>query len=96
MDSYDESIPDASLTRYQLLDRYWKKPLLASFSAAKSNGPMATVDMVPAVPVIKIEVDMGEGKAPEGLNVSKHAVKKLSYEEVKRLAKEMRTRNAGW
>jgi len=95
MDSDVESIPDGSLTRNQLLDRYRKKPLLARFSGTKSNGPMATVDVVLAVPVFKMEVDRGEGKAPEGLNVSKHAVKKLSYEEVKRVVKEIRTGNAG-
>ena len=95
MDSDDESIPDGSLTRDQLLDRYRKKPLLTSFSSTKSNGPMAIVEVVPAVPVVKMEVDRGEGKAPEGLNVSKYAVKKLSYKEVKRVAKEMRTGNAG-
>jgi len=93
MDSDDESIPDGSLTRDQLLDRYRKKPLLVS--GTKRSGPMATVDVVPAVPVVKMEVDRGEGKAPEGLNVSKHVVKKLSYEEVKKVAKEMRTGNAG-
>jgi len=71
MDSDDESIPDGSLTRAQLLDRYRKKPLLASFSSTKGNGPMATVDVVPAVPVVKMEVNRGEEKAPEGLNVSK-------------------------
>jgi len=96
MDSDDESISDGSLTRDQLLDRYRKKPLLANFSGTKSNGPMAKVDVVPAVPVVKMEVDRGEGKAPEGLNVNKHTVKKLSYEEVKRVAKEMRTGNAGY
>jgi len=96
MDSDDESIPDGSLTRDQLLDRYRKKPLLANFTGTKGNGPMATVEVVPAVPVVKMEVDRGEGKAPEGLNVSKHAVKKLSYEEVKRVAKEMRTGNTGF
>jgi len=95
MDSDDESIPDGSLTRDELLDRYRKKPLLANFTGTKGNGPMATVEVVPAVPVVKMEVDRGEGKAPEGLNVSKHAVKKLSYEEVKKIAKEMRTGNAG-
>jgi len=57
MDSDDESIPDSSLTRDQLLDRYRKKPLLASFSGTKSNRPIATVDVVPAVPVVKMEVD---------------------------------------
>jgi len=93
MDLDDESIPDGSLTRDQLLDRYWKKPLVVSFSPTKSYGPMATADVVPAVPVVKEEVDRGEGKTPEGLNVNKHAVKKLSYEEVKRVAKEMRTGN---
>jgi len=36
---------------------------------------MAIVDVVPAVLVVKMEVDRGKGKAPEGLNVSKHAVK---------------------
>jgi len=56
---------------------------------------MATVEVVPAVPVVKMRVDRGEGKAPERLNVSKHAVKKLTYEEVKRVVKEMRTGNAG-
>jgi len=95
MDSDDESILDGSLTRDQLLDRYRKKPLLASFTSTKGKRPMATVEVVPAVPVIKMEVDRGEGKAPEGLNVSKHVVKKLSYEEVKKIAKEMRTGNAG-
>jgi len=95
MDSDDESIPDGSFTRDQLLDRYRKKPLLANFSSTTSNGLMAIVDVVPAVPVVKMEVDRVEGKAPEGLNVTKHAVKKLSYEEVKRVAKEMRTGNAG-
>ena len=95
MDSDDESIPDDSLTRDELLDRYRKKPLLASFSGTKSNGPMATAEVVPTVPVIKMEVDRGDGKAPEGLNVSKHAVKKLSYKEVKKIAKEMWTGNAG-
>jgi len=95
MDSSDESIPDGSLTRDQLLDRYRKKPLLVTFTATKSNGPMATVEVVPAVPVVRMEVDRGEGKAPEGLNVSKHAIKKLSYEEVKKIVKEMRTGNAG-
>jgi len=95
MDLDDESIPDGALTRHQLLDKYRKKPLLATFTATKSNGPMATVDMVPAVPVVKMEVDRGKGKAPEGLNVSKYAVKKLSYEEVKKVAKKIRTGNAG-
>jgi len=95
MDSDDESIPDGSLTRDQLLNRCQKKPLLANFIGTKGNGPMATVDVVPAVPVIRMAVDRGEGKAPEGLNVSKHAIKKLSYEEVKKAAKEMRTGNAG-
>jgi len=95
MDSDNESIPDGSLTRDQLLDRYRKKPLLVKFSGTKSNGPMMTMDVVPAVPVVKMEVDRGEGKAPEGLNVSKHAVKKLTYKEVKSVAKEMRTDNAG-
>jgi len=95
MDSDDESIPVGSLTRDQLLDRYRKKPLLANFIGTKDNGPMATVEVVPAAPVVKMEVDRGEGKAPEGLNVSKHAVKRLSYEEVKKVAKEMRTGNAG-
>jgi len=95
MDKDDESIPDSSLTRDQLLDRYRKKPLLVTFTATKSNGPMATADVVPAVPVVRMEVERVEGKAPEGLNVSKHAVKKLSYEEVKKVAKEMRRGNAG-
>jgi len=95
MDSDDESIPDGSLTRDQLLDKYRKKPLVVSFVPTKSNEPMATVDGVPAVSVVRMEVDRGKGKAPEGLNVSKHAVKKLTYEEVKRMAKEMRTGNAG-
>jgi len=95
MDSDDESIPDCSLTRDQLLDRYRKKPFLANFTGTKGNGPMATVEVVPAVPVVKMEVDRGDGKALEGLNVSKHAIKKLSYEEVKRVAKEIRTGNAG-
>jgi len=95
MDSDDESIPDDSLTRDQLLNRYWKKPLLANFTGTKGNGPIVAVDVVPAVPVVKMEVDRGEGKSPEGLNVSKHAVKKLLYEEVKKVAKEMRTGNAG-
>jgi len=95
MDSDDESIPDGSLTRGQLLDRYRNMPLLASFSGTKGNGPMATVDVVPAVPVVKMEVDRGEGKAPERLNVSKHAIKELSYEEVKSIAKEMKTGNVG-
>jgi len=94
MDSDYESIPDDFLTRDQLLNRYRKKPLMANFSGTKGNGPMATVDVVPAVPIVKMEVDRGEEKAPEGLNVSKHAVKKLSYEEVKRVTKEMRTGNA--
>ena len=95
MDSDDESISDGSLTRDQLLDRYRKKQLLANFVSTKGNGPMATVDIAPAVPVVKLEVDRGKGKAPKGLNISKHAIKKLSYEEVKRVAKEMRTGNAG-
>ena len=95
MDSDNESILDGSLSRDQLLNRYGKKPLLANFSGSKGNRPMATVDVVPAVPVVKMEVDRDEGKAPEGLNVSKHAVKKLSYKEVKRVAKEMRMGNAG-
>jgi len=95
MDSDDESILDDSLTRDQLLARYWKKPLVANFLGTRGNGPMATVEVVPAVPVVRMEVDRGEGKAPEGLNVSKHAVKELSYEEVKKIAKEMRTGNAG-
>jgi len=56
---------------------------------------MRTVDVVPAVPVVKMEVYKGEGKAPEGLNVSKLGVKKLSYEEVKKIAKKMRTGYAG-
>jgi len=95
MDSDNESIPHGSLTRDQLLDRYRKKPLLANFTGTKGNGPFATVEVVPAVPVVRMEVDRGEGKAPEGLNVSKHAVKKLSYEEIKKIAKKMRTGNAG-
>ena len=94
-DSDNKSIPDGSLTRDQLLNRYQKKPLLANFSGTKGNGLMATVDVVPAVPVVKMEADRGDGKAPEGLNVSKHAIKKLSYEEVKKIAKEMRMGNAG-
>ena len=64
MDSDDESIPDGSLTRDQLLDRYRKMPLLANFTGTKGNGLMATVEAVPAVPVIRMEVDRGEGKAP--------------------------------
>jgi len=95
IDSDDESIPDGSVTRDQLLSRYRKKPLLANFMGTKGNGPMATVEVVPAAPVVKMEVDRGERKAPEELNVSKHAVKNLSYEEVKRVAKEMRMGNAG-
>jgi len=95
MDSEDESIPNGSLIRDQLLDRYRKKPLVVSFSPTKSNRPMATVEVVPAVLVVKMEVDRGEGKAPEGLNVSKHTVKKLTYDEVKKMAKEIRTGNAG-
>jgi len=95
MDSDDKSIPDGSLTRDQLIYRYRKKPLLATFTATKNDGPIATVDMVSPVPVIRMEVDRGEGKIPEGLNVSKHEVKKLSYEEVKKIAKDMRTGNAG-
>jgi len=95
IDSDDESIPDGSLTRDQLLDRYWKKPLLANFSKIKGNGPMAMVEVVPTVLVVKIEIDRGEEKAPEGLNVSKHTVKKLLYQEVKKIAKEMRMGNAG-
>ena len=95
MDSDEESIPDGCLTRDQLLDRYRKKPLLANFTGTKGNGPIATVEVVPAVHVVKMEVDRGEEKAPEGLNVSKHAVKKLMYEEVEKIAKEMRTGNAG-
>jgi len=94
MDSDDESIPDDSLTRDQLLNIYRKKSLVANFAGTKGNGPMATVDVVPAVPVVKMEVDRGEGKAPEGLNVSKHTVKRMSYEEVKKVAKEIRTGNA--
>jgi len=94
MDSDDESIQDGSLTRDQLLDRYRKKPLLANFLNTKGNGPMAILYVVPAVPVVKMEVDRGEGKVLEGLNVSKQRVKKLSYEEVRKVAKEMRTGNA--
>jgi len=96
MDSDDESILDSSLMRDQLLDRYRKKPLLASFSPTKSNGPIAIVDVVLVVLVVKMKVDRGNGKAPGGLNVSKHAVKKLSYKEVKKIAKEMRTGKAGY
>jgi len=95
MDSDNESIPDASLTRDQLLDRCQKKPLVVSFLVSQNNGPMATVDVVYAVPVVKMEVDQGERKAPEGLNGTKHGVRKLSYEEFKRVAKEMRTGNVG-
>jgi len=94
-DSDDQSIPAGYQTTDQLLDRYRKKPLLSNLSGTKRNGPMATVDVVPAVPVVKMEVDRGEGKTPEGLNVTKHGVKKLSYEEVKRVCKEMRIGNAG-
>ena len=95
MDLYDKSIPDGTLMRDQLLDRYWKKPLLANYTSTKGNGLMATVEVVPTVPVVRMEVDRGESKATEGLNVSKHAVKKLSYEEVKKIAKLIRTGNAG-
>ena len=95
MDSDDESIPDSSLTRDQLLDRYRKKLLLANFSETKDNRPIATVEVVPAVPIVKMEIARSEGKVPEGLNVSKHAIKKLSYEEVKKVTKEMRIGNAG-
>jgi len=95
MDSDNKSILDGSLIRDQLLDRYRKKPLLANFSSTKGNRPMATVDVVPAVLVVKMEVDRGVGKAPEGLNISKHMVKKLSYEEVMKIGKEMRTGNTG-
>jgi len=91
MDSDNESITNGSVTRDQLLNRYQKKPLLANFSPTKSNGPMAIVNVVPAVPIVKMEVDRGEEKAREGLNVSKHVVKKLSYEEVKKITKEMKT-----
>ena len=96
MDSDDESIPDDSLTREQLLDRYQKKPLLPNFLSTKGNGPIATVEVVPTVLVVKMEVDRSEGKVPEGLNVSKDTFKKLSYKEVKRVAKEMRMWNAGY
>jgi len=95
MDSDDESTPDGSLTRDQLLNRYLKKPLLANFTGTNGNGPLVTVEVVSAVPVVRIEVGRGEGKAPKGLNISKHEVKKLSYEEVKKVAKEMRTGNEG-
>jgi len=63
MDSDDESIPDSSLTRDELLDRYRKKPLVANFTGTKGNRLMATGDVVPAIPVIKMEIDRGEGKA---------------------------------
>jgi len=56
---------------------------------------MIIVEVVAAVQVVKMEVDRGDGKAPEGLNVSKHAVKKLLYEEVKEVAIETRTGNTG-
>jgi len=85
IDSDDESIPDGSLTRDQLLDRYRKKPLLANFTSTKGNGPMAIVEVVPAVPDVRIEVDRGEGKTPEGLNVSKHTVKSCCTKRSKRL-----------
>jgi len=90
----NESIPKISLTRDQLHDEYWKNPLLANFSRTRGNGQIATVEVVSAGPVVKIEVDRSEGKVLEGLNVSKHAVKKLSYETVKRIIK-MRISNAG-
>jgi len=79
MDSDDESILDDSLTRDQLVDRYRKKPLLANFSLTKGNGLMATVDVVPTVPVVKIEVDRGKRKVLGGLNISKYVVQKLTY-----------------
>lgn len=53
MDLYNESISDGFLTRDQLLDRYQKKPLVASFLLTKSNAPIATVDVVPVVQVVR-------------------------------------------
>jgi len=95
MFSDDESITDDSLTMNQLLDRYRKKPLLVNFMGTNGNGPNATLDVVPAVPVVRMEVCRGEGKAPEGLNVNKHSVKELTMDEFKKKAKEMRMGNAG-
>jgi len=51
------------------------------------------VNVVLAVRVVKMEVDRGEGKILEGLNVSKHVIKELTYKEVKKMAKEIRTGN---
>lgn len=96
IDSDKESIPDGYLMRDHLLNRYWKKSLLVNFSSTKDNGLMTAGDMVSMVLVIKIEVDRGNGRKPYSLNVSKHAVKELTYEEIKEMAKEMRIGNAGY
>lgn len=55
---------------------------------------MPTVDEVPAVLVAKMEINRGNGRKPDTLNVSKYILKELTFDEVKNMAKEMRTGNS--
>jgi len=93
MDSDEGSIPDGTLSRDRLIRRYKQIPLVGNFSPAKNNGPMATVEVAPAVPVIVLKEIMDSEYG--GLNFSKHAVKTLTLDEVKKMAKKMRTGCAG-
>jgi len=40
-----------------------------------------------------MQVDRSEGKVLEEINVSKHVVKKVTYNKVKKIVKEIRTGN---
>jgi len=59
IDLADKSIPYSSLRRDQFFHRNRKKPLLATFAPIKSNKPIATVEVVATVLVIKMEVERG-------------------------------------
>jgi len=55
---------------------------------------MTTVDGVLVVLVIKIKVDRNDEKVPEKLNVNRYIVKKLTYDEAKKIPKEMKIENS--
>jgi len=68
-------------------------PLVGSFSHTKNNRPMARVKMICMVLAIELKEKMYSEYGV--LKVSKHAVKTLTLDEVKKMAKKMRTGCAG-
>jgi len=68
---------------------------MLGFSSTKSNGQIARVDVGPKVPAVKMDIDKGNKKKSEGMNISKNAIREQTLDKVKRMAKEMRTGNTG-